>query len=302
MSSKYSRRNRNRITEQFTPMTVGLLESPVWRVLSLSGHRVMARVCVEHSHHGGRENGKLPVSYDDFEAYGIERHCIAAAIREVVALGLLCITREGRAGNAEWRQVAHYRITFLYGNGMPPTHEWRRWQSLDDARKAARAARRAQANKNRSPVRKTRTGLGVEKPTTTRQFLSGDSPTTGPGKTPTTFYISISGGRSGGGGGVVCRRERGQRDGVLGDLRTELASNSHSDVLSDVLDSLGSDVVNDAGMRPRTRLRLATDSVTAAVNRRRLVDPEPATVAATVATAAAVRNRLGEPTRDMTAM
>jgi hypothetical protein len=250
MSSKYSRRNRNRIATQFVAMRVEMLESPAWRALSLSGHRVVARVCVEHAHHGGRDNGKLPVSYDDFEHYGIHRHSIAAAIREAVALGFLRITREGRAGNAEFRQATHYRLTFLY-DGAPPTDEWRRIRSAPEAEAAARTAR-GQANKNRSPVTDSATGFSGGKRTTNRKSPVADSATTDTAKTATTVYISISGGRSGGGGGVVRRRGHGPAHG------------SRDDVVM---------------QQPCTRLRLGTDTAAAAVNRRRLVDPAEATAA-----------------------
>src|SRR5262249_26631794 len=35
--------------------------------------------------------------------YGIDRHAIGPAIRELVALGFVEITEHGRAGNADWR-------------------------------------------------------------------------------------------------------------------------------------------------------------------------------------------------------
>jgi hypothetical protein len=81
------------------------MESPAFRVLSLSARRVLDRVEIEHAHHGGKDNGALPVTFDDFQRYGIHRHAVAPAIREVVALGFLEITQQGRAGNAAWRKL-----------------------------------------------------------------------------------------------------------------------------------------------------------------------------------------------------
>ena len=66
-----------------------MLRCPAYSVLSLSGRRVLDRIEIEMADHGGTDNGKLPVTYDDFERYGIHRHCIGPAIREVVALALL---------------------------------------------------------------------------------------------------------------------------------------------------------------------------------------------------------------------
>jgi hypothetical protein len=91
---------RNKIGEQFAWQSIKMLESPAWRVLSLSARRVFDRIQIEHAHHGGRENGRLPVTFKDFEGFGIERHGIRPAIAELDALGLIRITQHGRAGTA----------------------------------------------------------------------------------------------------------------------------------------------------------------------------------------------------------
>ena len=78
-------KRRNSIDGQFAYHTIEMIKSPAWSVLSLSARRVLDRLEIEHAHHGGNDNGRLPVTYDDFECYGIHRHSIAAAIRETVA-------------------------------------------------------------------------------------------------------------------------------------------------------------------------------------------------------------------------
>src|SRR5215470_13177670 len=115
-------RRRNTIAEQFMVRTIRMLESPAYRALSLSAHRVLSRIEVELGHHGGTDNGKLPVTYDDFVKYGVDRHAISAAIREAVALGFLEITEQGRAGNAEFRSPNKFRLTYAYTSGVKPTH------------------------------------------------------------------------------------------------------------------------------------------------------------------------------------
>src|SRR5207342_1317121 len=104
---------------------------------------------VELGHHGGKDNGKLPVTFDDFQNYGIDRHSIAPAIRETVALGFVEITEAGRAGNAEFRAPNIFRLTFRNTKREGPTHEWRRVATKVDAQRRAKAAR-----KNRNPVGK----------------------------------------------------------------------------------------------------------------------------------------------------
>jgi len=155
-SSIAGRRRRNSIAGAFASHRTEMLNSPAWRVLSLSGRRVLDRVAIELAHHGGHIGNGLPVTYTDFQKYGIERHAIAPAIREVVALGFLRIMQLGRAGNAEFRRAALYRPTYLQSVDSEPTDEWRRITSLTDAKAKAEEARAAQQpRRNRTPVRET---------------------------------------------------------------------------------------------------------------------------------------------------
>ena len=87
---------RNKISGQFAHQLIEMLESPAWRVLSLSARRVFDRIQIEHAHHGGRENGRLPVTFKDFEEFGLDRHSIRPAIAELDALGFIRITQHGR--------------------------------------------------------------------------------------------------------------------------------------------------------------------------------------------------------------
>jgi hypothetical protein len=143
-SSIAGRRRRNSIASTFASHRIEMLNSPAWRVLSLSGRRVLDRVAIELAHHGGHIGNGLPVTYADFQKYGIERHAIAPAIREVVALGFLRIMQMGRAGNAEFRRATLYRPTYLQSVDNEPTDEWRRITSLADAKAKAEEARAAQ--------------------------------------------------------------------------------------------------------------------------------------------------------------
>src|SRR5262245_8289756 len=85
-------KRRNQIDGQFSGRLIEMLERPAWRVLSLSAHRVIDRIAIELAHHGGNDNGRLPVTFEDFEEYGITREAIAPAIREAEALGFVRVT------------------------------------------------------------------------------------------------------------------------------------------------------------------------------------------------------------------
>ena len=126
-----------------------MLRSPAWWVLSLSARRILDRVEIEMADHGGTDNGELPITYDDFERYGIERKSIAPAIRECAALGFLEVTEVGRAGNAEWRKPNLFRLTYRNTNYDEPTHEWKRI-AAEDAAIVARIARGARPQKQKS--------------------------------------------------------------------------------------------------------------------------------------------------------
>ena len=133
----------HKIVGQFAPRTIAMLRSPAYRALSLSAHRILARIEVEHADHGGRDNGKLPITFADFEKYGIWRHAIGPGIREVCALGLVELTRPGRSGGGEYRKPNLFRLTYLPAYGKAPTNEWRLIKTIEEAEKIARKARRA---------------------------------------------------------------------------------------------------------------------------------------------------------------
>jgi hypothetical protein len=132
VSRSYLRRNR--IGGQFSARTIEMLESPAYRVLSLAAHRVLSRIEIEHAHHGGRDNGKLPVTFGQFVEYGIPRKRIAPAIREIVALGFVEVTKQGRAGNGEWRWPNEFRLTYRPVDRAKPTDEWGHITEDDAAR------------------------------------------------------------------------------------------------------------------------------------------------------------------------
>jgi hypothetical protein len=175
-----SKKRRSSIEGQWAAVTIEMLESPAYRALSLSGHRILARIQIELANHGGKDNGRLPVTYDNFQAYGVDRHAIGPALREVEALGFIETTERGRAGNAEWRKPSHYRLTFRGPAGdYNGTHEWRRI-SESEAKYLARDARRSKAKKSAGQCGK-KPVFGVEVPHQNRIGLGGEILTTAHG-------------------------------------------------------------------------------------------------------------------------
>ena len=179
-SVKKRKSTTHKIVGQFAPRTVSMLRSPAMRALSLSGRRILDRIEIELASHGGRDNAKLPVTFCDFEQYGIDRHAIGPGIREACVLGFVELTRRGRAGNGEFRAPNLFRLTYLPAHGKSPTHEWRRIETVEEAEKIARKGRagtvKKRARKNILPVGETHTGPVGENPPAT----SGGKPTETP--------------------------------------------------------------------------------------------------------------------------
>lgn len=143
-----SKRRNNQIDGQFSARTIEMLESPAWRALTLSGHRVYDRVCIELASHGGNDNGKLPVTFDQFVEYGIDRHAIAPAIRELEALGFLRVTQRGRHSAGDIRWPNHFLLTSVNCKSTPhPSHEWRKIPDRETAERLARDARKPRGRK-----------------------------------------------------------------------------------------------------------------------------------------------------------
>ena len=107
-----SPKRRNQINEQFSARLISMLESPAYRALSRSAHLVISRIEVELARHGGNDNGRLPVTTDQFVEFGMHRSSVAPAIREAEALGFIRITERGRGGNAEHGSPNKFFLTF----------------------------------------------------------------------------------------------------------------------------------------------------------------------------------------------
>jgi hypothetical protein len=171
---RYSRHNK--ISGQFAARLIEMLESPAYRVLSLSARRILDRIEIELAHHGGNDNGRLPVTYQDFEEYGIDRHAIAPGIRELEALGFAIVTERGRAGNAEFRTPNLFRLTYRESKGLlgDGTHEWRKIKTQEEAESIARMARKAKSEKQKPSGGKRQVSV-MENTTEGQKPQCGDS-------------------------------------------------------------------------------------------------------------------------------
>jgi hypothetical protein len=139
-------KKRNAISGQFSALLIEMLESPARQVLTLTARKILDFLEIELAHHGGNDNGNLIFTYEQLVAFGIDRHSIAPALRELGALGFIRITVHGRGGNAEHRQPNLFLLTYAYGRDSktaPPTHDWRKVKNIEDAKEIQRVARAA---------------------------------------------------------------------------------------------------------------------------------------------------------------
>jgi len=92
------RLNRNRPPdgEPWIWFSRQLMESDAWRTQPLNTRRVVERIEIEHMMHAGTANGRLVVTYKDFEKWGIRRESIPGAIEDARKRGLIYVRRGGR--------------------------------------------------------------------------------------------------------------------------------------------------------------------------------------------------------------
>jgi hypothetical protein len=191
-------KRRTQIGGQFAPRLIEMLESPAYRTLSLSAHRILARLEIEMGHHGGTDNGRLPCTYEDFKRYGVHDHAIAPAIRELVALGFVEVTQVGYAGIAEHRAPNFFRLTYRATAAGNPTEEWRRIKTKKEAEALASEARAQQTERSWRPSQKTNFSGGKRRvsmaETTIENVIrpTAETAITGP-MAETTSTIDISG-------------------------------------------------------------------------------------------------------------
>ncbi|ACA18247.1 hypothetical protein M446_3874 [Methylobacterium sp. 4-46] len=143
----------------WTSLGRDLLDSHAWRAQSINCRRVIDRILLEHIGHGGLTNGALAVTHADFGRHGIRGNSVLPAIEEAIALGLIRREREGhRAWGAFKGRAAMFGLTwFGTVDGRPPSNEWKRFGSREEAEQAAKNARqRVEESASSRPARRNR--------------------------------------------------------------------------------------------------------------------------------------------------
>lgn len=135
--------NIRNVNGQYIMRPTAMLKSPAFAALSLSEHRILFRIEIEHASKGGTANGKLPVTHENFRKFGIHRNIVGPSLRAVCALGFIQITEQGVAAAGAMRTPTQFRITYQRTDAAPATDEWSRITTVEEA---ARIAAEARAN------------------------------------------------------------------------------------------------------------------------------------------------------------
>lgn len=121
-------------------MTRTMLESEAWKAMPLAARKVVERVVLEHMAHGGKMNGELVVTKDNFAAYGIRRPSITEAVRIAIGLGFVDKTVQGVRSFGTARRPSEFALTWLPRRDRSPASN--RWKLIgrDKARAIVKAA------------------------------------------------------------------------------------------------------------------------------------------------------------------
>jgi hypothetical protein len=141
--------SKGNFDEPFVRIKYFMKESPAWKALTLSARRVLDRIEIEFGKNKGKPeaNGEIIVTYENLAAYGVGRNEIGPAIRELVALGFVRITRAGVAGNADQRLPTLFLLTYQpNGSAQYIEDGWKRIKTDEEAESVAKAAREHKGN------------------------------------------------------------------------------------------------------------------------------------------------------------
>ena len=163
--SKWAKSER-KIEAPFVPFPAEMIESAAFHALSGSSFKLLFLLGTVWARHGGLSaniNGEIVVSYERFiKFWKMDRHTVAAALRELVALGFV-ERKKGCAGNADEREPNAFRLRFLPSEGVPATgsHEWRGIATDEQAETIRNEARRAAEDDARRVRRRRNTTVGA---------------------------------------------------------------------------------------------------------------------------------------------
>ena len=103
-----------------------MLESDAWRTMPINTRRFVERLMLEQMAHAGKENGKLPCTYNDCIAWGIPRELVGRSQKDAVTRGLVYLAERGNASPRQGRRPNVWGLGWLPGyDGSTAPDKWR---------------------------------------------------------------------------------------------------------------------------------------------------------------------------------
>jgi hypothetical protein len=141
-----------------------MLLSPAWMAASHLQRSMIFALLSELGRHSGKDNGQLIFTNRNLQKFGFSFDAIKLNLIALEALGFIAFKR-GRPGLKGYGKARRYRLTFLPildadGNEIePPTDEWARFPSIEQAKEAVQKALR---NSRRNGKAKDHTWMAAE--------------------------------------------------------------------------------------------------------------------------------------------
>jgi len=131
------------VQEKFSLLSIRMLASRARWVLGVTERRILDFLEVELQKHDRKNNGDLVLTYEQLVDLGMDRASIAPALRVLERLGFIRI-QHGRGGNADHHEPNKIFLTYVYTTRANlPTHDWKKFETKEDAEQAAKEARAA---------------------------------------------------------------------------------------------------------------------------------------------------------------
>lgn len=152
----------SRTSEQWSSRPIDMLKSAPYRVLNGAEHKMLDRIEIELAIHGGNDNHALPVTFSQFEDYGVRRALIAPSRRALIALGFITYT-QGRYSSPTMQDPNVFGLTykvFIKGNEARPSNKWRRLP--DDIAECVKIADKARKTNDDETAKRRRSAPVIE--------------------------------------------------------------------------------------------------------------------------------------------
>ena len=113
--------------ERYANLGYPMMQSPAWRSLRGSALKVLIEL---RTRYDGGNNGNLMLPYEQAATLlGLSKSSVSRAFAELQTKGFIV---EMERGNWYGRKASLWALTFLHRDGMPATHDWKRWDAPEN--------------------------------------------------------------------------------------------------------------------------------------------------------------------------